>query len=88
MSAGDPRLHFGLGPATRADRPDRGALALRPASTSTGASRPTNGYRLKEGDPTPRPLIGFEHTLRGCAAAPAAGTSRAAELGRPLITRV
>jgi hypothetical protein len=57
LSAGDPRLHFGLASATKADRVEvvwpsgrRDRYEELPADT---------GYRLVEGDPTPRPLEGF-----------------------------
>ena len=58
QSAGDPRLHFGLGTADRAalvevrwpsgriDRHERLAV--------------DRGYHLREGDQTPRPLAGFD----------------------------
>ncbi len=63
LSASDPRLHFGLGPARRADRVEvRWPSGRRDSYEGLAAGA---GYRLREGDPAPRPLAGF-------AAAPAA----------------
>jgi tetratricopeptide (TPR) repeat protein len=57
QSASDPRLHFGLGSSDRIE-----SLEIRwPSGTvdqyhDLAADR---GYRLREGDPSPRPLEGF-----------------------------
>jgi enediyne biosynthesis protein E4 len=57
LSASDPRLHFGLGEARRADRVEvRWPSGRR--DTYEGLAADT-GYRLREGDPAPRPLAGF-----------------------------
>jgi hypothetical protein len=58
QSAGDPRLHFGLGAADRAD-----AVEVRWPSGRVDRHAPLDagrGYRLVEGDPTPRPLQGWD----------------------------
>jgi hypothetical protein len=57
LSASDARLHFGLGRARTADRveinwPSGGRDIYEKVAADTG-------YRLREGDPTPRPLAGF-----------------------------
>ena len=57
QSASDQRLHFGLGPARIVDRvevtwPSGG----RDCYQGLGADA---GYRLREGDPAPKPLAGF-----------------------------
>jgi hypothetical protein len=57
LSAGDPRLHFGLGAARRADRVEVRWPSGR-KDTYEGLAAGT-GYRLREGDPEPRPLAGF-----------------------------
>jgi len=58
MSANDPRLHFGLGPL---DRVERVEVRWPSGKVDTWSSLPAGtGYRLREGDPTPRPLAGFE----------------------------
>jgi tetratricopeptide (TPR) repeat protein len=63
LSASDPRLHFGLGTARRADRVD---VRWPSGRTDTYEALAAGaGYRLREGTPAPRPLAGF-------AAAPAA----------------
>ena len=63
LSASDPRLHFGLGTARRADRVQvRWPSGRRDTYERLAADA---GYRLREGDPVPGPLAGF-------AAAPAA----------------
>jgi tetratricopeptide (TPR) repeat protein len=57
QSAGDPRVHFGLGPSDRVDR-----VEIRwPSGQSDryGGLAADRGYRLREGDPTPRILEGF-----------------------------
>jgi hypothetical protein len=57
LAAGDPRLHFGLGSAAKADRVE----VVWPSGRRDryeGLAADT-GYRLVEGDPTPRPLEGF-----------------------------
>ena len=57
LSASDPRLHFGLGPARRADRVEvRWPSGRRDTYDGLAADA---GYRLREGDPAPRPLAGF-----------------------------
>jgi enediyne biosynthesis protein E4 len=57
LSASDPRLHFGLGGASRADRVEvRWPSGRRDTYEGLAADA---GYRLREGDPTPRPLAGF-----------------------------
>jgi len=81
LSAGDARLHFGLGPDRAIDRVEVTWPSGR-VEKYEGLEVDT-GYRLEEGDPTPRPLIGFEHTLRGRAAAPATGTTRARSSAGP-----
>jgi hypothetical protein len=65
-SAGDPRLHFGLGSADRVDR-----LEVRWPSGRVDQHRDLaadRGYLLREGDVQPRPLRGFES--RGGAPVP------------------
>ena len=57
QSASDQRLHFGLGPARIVDRvevtwPSGGRDCYQGLGADTG-------YRLREGDPTPKPLAGF-----------------------------
>ena len=57
LSASDQRLHFGLGPARIVDRvevtwPSGGRDCYQGLSADTG-------YRLREGDPAPKPLVGF-----------------------------
>ncbi|QEH38840.1 FG-GAP repeat protein [Aquisphaera giovannonii] len=57
MSANDPRLHFGLG---RRDRAERVEVRWPSGKVDAWSSLPAGaGYRLREGDPTPRPLAGF-----------------------------
>jgi hypothetical protein len=57
LSASDPRLHFGLGAARRADRVEvRWPSGRRDTYEGLAAGA---GYRLREGDPVPRPLAGF-----------------------------
>jgi enediyne biosynthesis protein E4 len=57
LSASDPRLHFGLGPALVADRVEvRWPSGHRDSYQGVAADA---GYRLVEGDPVPRPLAGF-----------------------------
>jgi hypothetical protein len=69
QSAGDPRLHFGLGPATAVDR-------VEVTWPSGRVDRHENlaadaGYRLVEGATHPLPLAGFPR--RGSAPQPASG---------------
>jgi hypothetical protein len=57
QSASDPRLHFGLGSNTSADR-----VEVRWPSGRIDRFRDLAadaGYLLREGDPEPRPLTGF-----------------------------
>jgi hypothetical protein len=57
LSAGDPRLHYGLGSATKVDRVD----VIWPSGRRDryeGLDGDT-GYRLREGDPKPQRLAGF-----------------------------
>jgi hypothetical protein len=57
LSASDPRLHFGLGAARRADRVEvRWPSGRRDTYEGLAADA---GYRLREGDPAPRHLAGF-----------------------------
>ena len=57
LSASDPRLHFGLGAARRADRVEvRWPSGRRDTYEGLAADA---GYRLREGHPAPRPLAGF-----------------------------
>ncbi len=64
LSASDPRLHFGLGAARRADRVEvRWPSGRRDTYEGLAADA---GYRLREGDPVPGPLAGFA----GAPAAP------------------
>jgi tetratricopeptide (TPR) repeat protein len=57
LSASDPRLHFGLGSALKADRVEVTWPSGR-RDCYLGLAADT-GYRLREGDPAPRPLAGF-----------------------------
>jgi hypothetical protein len=57
QSAGDPRLHLGLGDARRVDR-----LEVRWPTGRVdrhGGLPADTGYLLREGDPSPRPLPGW-----------------------------
>ena len=57
MSSGDPRLHFGLGPAVRVDE-----VEVRWPSGRVERFRDLNadtGYLLREGAGRPLPLAGF-----------------------------
>jgi tetratricopeptide (TPR) repeat protein len=57
QSANDPRLHFGLGTADRAD-----SVEVRWPSGRVDrfeALKADTGYLLREGDPEPKPLPGF-----------------------------
>jgi hypothetical protein len=57
LSASDPRLHFGLGAAGRADRVEvRWPSGRRDSYEGLMAD---TGYRLREGNPAPMPLVGF-----------------------------
>jgi hypothetical protein len=56
-SGGDPRLHFGLGPAPRVDE-----VEVRWPSGRVDRFRDLpadTGYFIREGEPTPRPLASF-----------------------------
>jgi hypothetical protein len=57
QSAGDPRLHFGLGDAGRAAQVEVAWPSGR--VTRTGPLAADTGYLLREGDETARPLAGF-----------------------------
>ncbi len=60
QSAGDPRLHFGLGTASQADRVD-----VRWPSGRVDRCGPLDAdaaYLIREGDPTLRPLTGWRTT--------------------------
>jgi enediyne biosynthesis protein E4 len=57
LSASDPRLHFGLGSAPKADRVEVTWPSGR-RDCYQGLAADT-GYRLIEGDPSPRPMAGF-----------------------------
>jgi hypothetical protein len=57
LSASDPRLHFGLGAARRADRVEVHWPSGR-RDTYEGLAAGA-GYRVREGDPEPSPLAGF-----------------------------
>ena len=57
LSASDPRLHFGLGAARRADRVEvRWPSGRRETYEGLAADV---GYQLREGDPAPKPLASF-----------------------------
>ena len=57
LSASDPRLHFGLGPAPKVDRVEvTWPSGRRDCYQGLAADA---GYRLREGDPDPKPLAGF-----------------------------
>ena len=74
LSASDPRLHFGLGAARRADRVEvRWPSGRRDTYEGLAADA---GYRLREGAPAPAPLAGF-------AAPPAGGAGDRFTSGRP-----
>ena len=57
QSAGDPRLHFGLGEARRVDRVEVRWPSGRVDRYSDLAA--DTGYLLREGDPAARPLAGW-----------------------------
>jgi tetratricopeptide (TPR) repeat protein len=57
LSSGDPRLHFGLGPARIVDRVDVTWPSGRRDSFQSLAA--DTGYRLREGNTTPARLPGF-----------------------------
>ncbi|MHC5543865.1 ASPIC/UnbV domain-containing protein, partial [Singulisphaera rosea] len=59
QSAGDPRLHFGLGDVSRADSVEvrwPSGKVDRYQDLEAGA-----GYRLREGERQPLPLPGWKH---------------------------
>ena len=57
LSPSDPRLHFGLGPARKVDRVEvTWPSGRRDCYQGLAADA---GYRLREGDPAPKPLPGF-----------------------------
>ena len=57
LSASDHRLHFGLGPAQKVDRVEvTWPTGRRDCYQGLAADA---GYRLREGDPAPKPLAGF-----------------------------
>ena len=57
LSASDYRLHFGLGPAQTVDRVEvTWPTGRRDCYQDLAADA---GYRLREGDPAPKPLPGF-----------------------------
>jgi enediyne biosynthesis protein E4 len=57
LSASGPHLHFGLGSALKADRVEvTWPSGRRDCYLDLAAD---TGYRLREGDPAPRPLPGF-----------------------------
>jgi hypothetical protein len=59
QSAGDPRLHFGLGPCDRVDSVEvRWPSGRREVHRDLVVDR---GYLLREGTPAARPLPGFSH---------------------------
>ena len=57
LSASDPRLHFGLGPAKKADRVEVAWPSGR-RDCYDGLAADT-GYRLIEGSREPKPMAGF-----------------------------
>jgi hypothetical protein len=57
QSSGDPRLHFGLGPAARVESVEVRWPSGRVDRYTALAS--DSGYHLREGDPAPTPLKGF-----------------------------
>jgi hypothetical protein len=61
LSASDRRLHFGLGAARIVDRVEV-TWPSGKRDTYQGLAADT-GYRLREGEPTPRPLRGFRPIL-------------------------
>jgi hypothetical protein len=62
LSASGPRIHFGLGAAPKADRVEvRWPSGRRDSYPGLAAD---TGYRLREGDPAPRPLGGFAPAAR------------------------
>jgi enediyne biosynthesis protein E4 len=78
LSANDPRLHFGLGPATRVDR-----IEVRWPSGRVDVFRDLDAdtaYRLREADPSPRPLWKVHRSDRSDPAPRARGASSALEL--------
>jgi tetratricopeptide (TPR) repeat protein len=61
LSASDPRLHFGVGKARKIDRVEVTWPSGRRDSYA-GLSADA-GYRLREGNPTPKPLPGFSRSV-------------------------
>jgi tetratricopeptide (TPR) repeat protein len=59
QSAGDPRLHFGLGKSRQADRVDVRWPSGRVDRYRNLAA--DSGYLIREGDSSPRPLPGWHH---------------------------
>jgi hypothetical protein len=60
LSASDHRVHFGLGPALKADRIEvTWPSGRKNAYLGLAAD---NAYHLREGDPAPKPLPGFPHS--------------------------
>ncbi len=60
LSTSDPRLHFGLGSATKAERIDVAWPSGRHDSFLDLAA--DTGYHLREGNPKPQPLRGFSRS--------------------------
>jgi thioredoxin-like negative regulator of GroEL len=64
LSAHDPRLHFGLG---ESDRVEDVEVHWPSGRIDRWQNLPTGtGYSLREGDPNPRPLVGFARRPTGC----------------------
>jgi hypothetical protein len=69
QSASDPRLHFGLDTAARVDQVD---VRWPSGRIDRWTDLPADaGYRLREGDPQPRPLAGFARHPIGARRRPA-----------------
>jgi enediyne biosynthesis protein E4 len=63
LSASDPRLHFGLGPAGTIDKIEvTWPSGKRDSYTALSANA---GYRLREGDPTPHPFPPLQRGGKG-----------------------
>ena len=82
LSASDHRLHFGLSTATKVDRVEVTWPSGR-RDTFQGLSADT-GYRLREGDPEPRPLAGFTHTPGKGPPPRRQGLNRSGNMGPPV----